>query len=144
VPARPRSNGWLPVPGWTGAHEWNGMVPYEDMPHSIAPANGMIVTANNRVVAPSANHIYRPIRCRRTAPAASGSGWQNWNAPPPNRCRPFTATSSAFPRSNCAKRLRSIETPTAAKELRELILGWNGEMRAIRWLPRPMPPFASN
>ena len=24
VPVRPRSNGWLPVPGWTGEHEWNG------------------------------------------------------------------------------------------------------------------------
>ena len=52
VPKRPRSNGWLPVPGWTGEHEWDGMVPFEDMPHVIAPEKGMIVTANNRVVEP--------------------------------------------------------------------------------------------
>ena len=62
VPARPRSNGWLPVPGWTGEHEWNGMVPFEDMPHAIAPDSGMIVTANNRVVDARARavSVHRP------------------------------------------------------------------------------------
>jgi penicillin amidase len=51
VPRRPRANGWLPVPGWTGAHEWDGYVPFEAMPNAIDPAGGTIVTANNRVAA---------------------------------------------------------------------------------------------
>ncbi len=51
VPRRPRSNGWLPVPGWTGEHEWDGWIPFESMPRQIDPAEGVIVTANNRVVA---------------------------------------------------------------------------------------------
>ena len=50
VPVRPRSNGWLPVPGWTGEHEWNGMIPFEKMPCCIDPAEQAIVTANNRVM----------------------------------------------------------------------------------------------
>lgn len=51
VPRRPRSNGWLPVPGWTGEHEWNGVIAFEHMPHSMDPARGFLVTANNRFVA---------------------------------------------------------------------------------------------
>ena len=51
VPRRPAANGWLPVPGWTGAHEWKGWIPHEAMPCVIDPPGGVIVTANNRVVA---------------------------------------------------------------------------------------------
>lgn len=51
VPRRPRSNGWLPVPGWTGDHEWQGCIPFEEMPRAIDPPRGFIVTANNRFVA---------------------------------------------------------------------------------------------
>ncbi len=50
VPVRHRANAWLPVPGWTGEYEWQGMVPFEEMPHAKNPEEGYIVTANNRVV----------------------------------------------------------------------------------------------
>jgi len=50
VPVRPRENGWLPVPGWSGEYDWRGMVPPEEMPECIDPPGGRIVTANNRVV----------------------------------------------------------------------------------------------
>ena len=40
----------LPVPGWDGEHEWQGGIPFEDMPRYINPAPGYIVTANNRPV----------------------------------------------------------------------------------------------
>ena len=38
VPRRGRENGWLPVPGWTGAHEWQGWIPHEAMPRADRPA----------------------------------------------------------------------------------------------------------
>jgi penicillin amidase len=50
LPIRSRANAWLPVPGWTGEYEWNGMVPFEEMPRMRNPETGYIVTANNRVV----------------------------------------------------------------------------------------------
>jgi penicillin amidase len=50
VPRRGRENGWLPVPGWTGAQEWQGWIAHEDMPQVINPPGGVLVTANNRVV----------------------------------------------------------------------------------------------
>ena len=51
VPRRIRANGWLTVPGWDPAHAWNGWISHEDMPCVIDPAEGLIVTANNRVAA---------------------------------------------------------------------------------------------
>ncbi len=51
VPERDRSNGWLPMPGWTGRHEWRGTIPFERMPRQINPDQGHVVTANNRLVA---------------------------------------------------------------------------------------------
>ena len=50
IPRRPTVNGWLPVPGWSGSYEWDGMVPAEQMPRVDDPARGYLVTANNRVV----------------------------------------------------------------------------------------------
>ena len=50
VPVRSAANAWLPVPGWTGEHEWRGTIPFEEMPRSRNPDTGYIVTANNRIV----------------------------------------------------------------------------------------------
>lgn len=50
VPVRSMSNAWLPVPGWTGEHEWRGLVPFEEMPRVGNPDTGYIATANNRIV----------------------------------------------------------------------------------------------
>jgi len=37
----------LPVPGWTGEHDWVGWVPFEEKPHVLAPSRGYIATGNN-------------------------------------------------------------------------------------------------
>ena len=50
VPVRAHTNAWLPVPGWDGAHEWTGTIPFEAMPALRDPAAGWIVTANSRIV----------------------------------------------------------------------------------------------
>jgi len=49
VPVRPMANAWLPVPGWDGAHEWQGSVPFEEMPVARNPETGWVATANSRV-----------------------------------------------------------------------------------------------
>jgi len=57
IPIRPAgSDGRLPVPGWTGAFEWQGFVPFEQLPVIFNPAGGVIVTANNRVTPPGFPH----------------------------------------------------------------------------------------
>jgi penicillin amidase len=46
----------LPKPGWTGEYEWEGTVPYEELPETIDPESGFLVTANNRIVGDSYPH----------------------------------------------------------------------------------------
>lgn len=54
IPIRQEGHtGLLPVPGWTGAHEWQGYIPFDDLPSAFNPAQGYIVTANNAVVGSS-------------------------------------------------------------------------------------------
>lgn len=38
----------VPVPGWTGEHDWEGYLPFEEHPHLLNPPQGYVVTANNR------------------------------------------------------------------------------------------------
>ena len=126
VPARPRSNGWLPVPGWTGEHEWNGMVPFEDMPHAIAPDSGMIVTANNRVVTPEREPYLStdpmpPHRTRRI--------WLRLNElkrPSPEQMPAIHRDLLSIPAIEIRERLRAIGLPAETKEL----------LRADPWLGR--------
>jgi penicillin G amidase len=39
----------VPKPGWTGEYEWEGYVPYEELPEIVNPEGGVLVTANNQV-----------------------------------------------------------------------------------------------
>jgi penicillin G amidase len=39
----------LPKPGWTGAFEWEGTIPYDELPEQVDPESGFLVTANNRI-----------------------------------------------------------------------------------------------
>ncbi len=50
VPVRSGHAGDVPAPGWTGKHEWTGMVPFDELPNDYNPAAGFVATANNRVI----------------------------------------------------------------------------------------------
>jgi len=49
VPIRSMSNAWMPVPGWSGDHEWQGSIPFEKLSRLRNPSTGFIVSANNRI-----------------------------------------------------------------------------------------------
>ena len=70
IPVRSRANAWGPVPGWTGDHDWVGTVPYDELPSTLDPERGWIVTANQEIVAPDYRHYLgldysRPDRAQR-------------------------------------------------------------------------------
>ena len=134
VPRRPRANGWLPVPGWTGEGEWQGAIPHDEMPCVIDPPGGVpggvIVTANNRVVADNAGE-YLCTDCH-----------------PPYRAERITALIDALPpfqvadaaglhadtRSPVAalfqSRLAALPEPASPDQaaLRRMLLDWDGRM----------------
>ena len=69
MPIRPRSDGMKPVPG-DGGDDWTGYVAFEDLPRSLDPPRGYVVTANNRVVSekypyPFSRDWPEPYRARR-------------------------------------------------------------------------------
>lgn len=51
IPMRAQGDGKLPVPGWSGEYEWQGVVPFEQLPMQYNPPEGFVVTANNQIVA---------------------------------------------------------------------------------------------
>ena len=70
VPIRRRGDGTLPMPGWSGAYDWKGLIPFEDLPRTRDPARGRIVNANNRIVPDGypyliAAHWPAPYRAQR-------------------------------------------------------------------------------
>jgi penicillin amidase len=50
VPIRAQGEGLVPVPGWTGDYEWEGTIPFDELPSRYNPDEGFIVTANHAVV----------------------------------------------------------------------------------------------
>jgi penicillin amidase len=58
IPLRPAGDdGRLPVPGWTGQHEWSGYAPFEELPRAYDPPQGFIASANNRVAGDDYPHL---------------------------------------------------------------------------------------
>jgi penicillin G amidase len=51
IPIRNEGTPDLPKPGWTGEFEWDGTVPYDELPRVVNPPSGFLVTANNRITA---------------------------------------------------------------------------------------------
>ncbi|HVR54522.1 MAG TPA: penicillin acylase family protein [Pseudorhodoferax sp.] len=130
VPRRSAANGWLPVPGWLAAHAWQGWVDWEHMPHQRDPAGGLIVTANNRVVARHDDYLctdaHPPHRARRIHELLRALG--------PARIADMEAvhrdTLSLPARELCARLARVPLEDAAARALRTRLLAWDGRMDA--------------
>lgn len=47
VPRRRAGDGRFPVPGWTGAYDWDGAIPYDALPSVTNPPEGFVASAND-------------------------------------------------------------------------------------------------
>jgi penicillin G amidase len=131
IPRRPAVNGWLPVPGWTGEHEWDGVIPAEHMPRVDDPDRGFLVTANNRVVTaiPDTGDYFctdahPPHRARRIEQLIAGLG----PALPTDMAmihRDDLSVPAELFRSALADVAPASE---AARVVRDLVLGWDARM----------------
>ena len=72
VPKRKQGDGLTPAPGWSGTHDWDDWIPFSQLPQFVNPDEGIIATANNRVVGDAYPHLltnewlapYRAARIR--------------------------------------------------------------------------------
>jgi len=122
----------VPVPGWTSEHEWDGWVPYEDLPWSRNPPRGYLVTANNRTHGDDYPHLighnfHAPFRARRIAELIEGAGEPLTVA---NLAR-FQADTISLPARALLPRLVAL-APRSDDErwAVELVRGWDGDQGA--------------
>jgi len=55
IPVRAGHDGTVPVPGWTGAARWERYLAFDELPYTLNPSSGMIVTANQLVLPPGSS-----------------------------------------------------------------------------------------
>ncbi|MFZ5517114.1 MAG: penicillin acylase family protein [Candidatus Zhuqueibacterota bacterium] len=49
IPIRVKGRGLVPLPGQNGDCEWEGWIPFEQLPHDFNPLNGILHSANNQL-----------------------------------------------------------------------------------------------
>ncbi len=49
IPIRGKQNAMLPLPGWTGDAEWQGFVPFNELPMLLNPREGFVACANQKI-----------------------------------------------------------------------------------------------
>ncbi len=57
LPVRGAGDGSMPQPGWDSAYDWQGFIPFDELPMSYNPDSGFIVTANNAIVDEDYEHF---------------------------------------------------------------------------------------
>ncbi len=137
VPLRPQGDGFAPVPGWDGRHDWTGYAPFSALPRALNPPSGRLFNANNRVVprdypvflARAWPGGYRARRIEARLGALGAATLEDMAA------IQYDAVSLA------ARDLLPLLTAVqpdglAARQAIEMLSGWNGEMAASR--PEPL------
>jgi penicillin amidase len=136
TPIRRGGDGSLPVPGWDGAADWTGFVPFDAMPHLEDPAGGVLAAANSRPSPPG-----HPVflgrdwngdwRLRRIATLLAGK--------PRHDAAGFAAMQndvvSTFAQE-ILPTLRAVVPSQAAAPAHALLRDWDGSMAADA--PQPL------
>ena len=135
IPIRPGEmggiNGWLPVPGWTGEHEWQGYIPFDELPSSLNPEQGYVVTANNRPVGDDYPHYisteFTPgFRAKRVAHRLLGI-----DKPGVEDMASVHSERVSIPAVAYAKFLRRVEPQDSlSAQARDKLIAWDGQMDA--------------
>lgn len=131
MPIRARGDGRLPVPGWAGEYEWVGLIPPGELPHALDPDEGLVVTANNRIVGDDYPHAMPSEWLPGYRAARIG---QLLNQTPRHDARSF-ARIQADQRSLPGLELAALagrlpaSTPTA-RQARQALASWDGELTA--------------
>ena len=136
IPIRSQVNGWLPVPGWTGEHEWEGDIPFDELPVSINPPEGYIATANNRPVGDDYPHYIAIDFTPEFRVRLVTEGLKSLHRPTAEDMEQVHAQRVSIPALAYLGVVKQIDPKDAAiKAAKHLLLDWNGEMNANQVQP---------
>lgn len=138
VPVRKEGDGRAPVDGESGAHDWGGFVPYNELPLVRGENGGWIGNANNRPVAPNYPHLL-------TADWPSADRMQRL-AGQLSEATPRTPAANAALQMDVVSAMATQLLPrmlalteagdSATRAALDLLKGWDHAMRADR--PEPL------
>jgi penicillin amidase len=141
VPRRDPANrlmGRAPAPGWNAIYDWRGYAPYKDLPRQTNPDNGLIATANTKIVGPDYPlHLTfdweEPFRQERIETLFNGSNEKH--TPAMSRQMQADVYSPAFA-SLKPRMLEALEGKALSQETRHWLRGLPPGTRpwhATRW-----------
>ena len=140
VPLRKPENdlkGLAPAPGWDARYDWDGFIPFEQLPRQYNPAVQRVITANHKIVADDypfflTSEWSLPLRANRIA--------QLLDAKPKHDMASFAAMQKdhvSLAAQELLPVLRTTVTTSArGKQALQMLAGWNGAMAADR--PEPL------
>ena len=123
-----RAAALAPVPGWDGAHEWDGDVPADELPQETNPEDGVIITANNRTTTPDYPHylswVQTPFRADRLRELLRGR--DDWTAEAMVEVQ--SDQTSLHARNLAARAAAAPSDEPAVRELQALLGGWDARL----------------
>ncbi len=115
-PQRKQGQGYFPSPGWTGDYDWQGYVPYAQLPQRMNPEAGFLATANHRTVEPGDS----------AAPYLTGS----WYAPERHERIQQRLAEHAQHTLNSSVELQADVQDLTAPKLQALLKGQDAAIKA--------------
>jgi penicillin amidase len=132
VPIRRADNeamGRVPVPGWLAKYDWQGFIPFDQLPASVDPKAGRIVTANHKIIAPG----YKPFLTVDWFSPFRADRIEEMLAARPKHSMDSFRRMQADVNSRIARELlpvaRAAKPATQeGRHAQDLLKGWQGEM----------------
>ena len=139
VPHRRPTNdlkGMAPAPGWQEKYDWDGYIPFEQLPRSFNPDSGAIVTANHRITPPGYPHF---ISSEWQPPYRADRIQQLLDATPKHSVESFARVQadvvSLAMRELLPRLLAARPRSEPARKALALLSKWDGEMAVERAEP---------
>jgi penicillin amidase len=123
--------GAVPVAGWRSGNEWNGWIPFEDLPTQENPPSGAISTANQRLQPEDAEHqigfdYSPPFRAQRIEQLLSHSPVHD-----ATKFARYQTDTLSLPATLLTALLIGVEPRTERQQrVIDLLRGWNGDVAA--------------
>jgi penicillin amidase len=131
IPTRPGGGGLVPVPGWTDEFEWGASIPFDALPCSINPPEGVVISANNAVGGADypfylGNDWSNGYRARRIATLLAER--QRHRPADFARMQGDVLSLPGLRLQSRIARLAAEGLTPAGRRLQALLLAWDGEM----------------
>lgn len=128
IPIRRSGDGSEPYDGATNDGDWTGNIPFDELPHLYNPPDGLIVTANQRIVGTSYKYqqmtrTYLSWRARRIKDDLDAI-----NALTMDKARDVQYDTYSIPLANFAK--ETIKLGAASPDTLEVLKTWDGKLKA--------------